>query len=106
MAAIARGEGEPDHVIRGWLARALGAPRNDATDSEISHAAMLPLLVEPTPPPEAETEENTAPEAEPEPDDSAEEAIEEPDIAAIRPDMAQEDVAAEGPTERREATGT
>lgn len=46
MAAIARGEGEPDHVIRGWLARALGAPRNDATDSEISHAAMLPLLVE------------------------------------------------------------
>ena len=47
MAAIARGEGEPDHVIRGWLARALGAPRDEATDSEISHAAMLPLLIEP-----------------------------------------------------------
>lgn len=47
MAAIARGEGEPDHIIRGWLARALGAPRGDATESEISHAAMLPLLIEP-----------------------------------------------------------
>jgi HemY protein len=46
MAAIAKGEGEPDHVIRGWLARAIGAPRKDATDSEISHAAMLPLIVE------------------------------------------------------------
>jgi len=50
MAAIARGEGEPDHVVRGWLARALGAPRNDASDTLISHAAMLPLMIEPTPP--------------------------------------------------------
>ena len=48
MAAIARGEGEPDHIIRGWLARALGAPRGDASESEISHAAMLPLLIEPS----------------------------------------------------------
>lgn len=48
MAAIARGEGEPDHVVRAWLARALGAPRNDASDTEISHAAMLPLLIEPS----------------------------------------------------------
>ncbi|MEM1161335.1 MAG: heme biosynthesis HemY N-terminal domain-containing protein [Pseudomonadota bacterium] len=47
MAAIARGEGEPDQVVRGWLARALGAPRDDATDSQISHAAMLPLLIDP-----------------------------------------------------------
>ncbi len=46
MAAIARGEGEPDHVVRAWLARALGAPRDGATDSEISHAAMLPLLID------------------------------------------------------------
>ncbi|MBC7132533.1 MAG: tetratricopeptide repeat protein [Roseovarius sp.] len=27
MAAIERGEGSPDAVVRGWLARALGAPR-------------------------------------------------------------------------------
>ena len=45
MAAIARGEGEPDAVVRGWLARALGASRADASDSEIGHAAMLPLLI-------------------------------------------------------------
>ncbi|MEM6620958.1 MAG: heme biosynthesis HemY N-terminal domain-containing protein [Pseudomonadota bacterium] len=45
MAAIARGEGEPDQVVRAWLARALGAPRGDASDSEINHAAMLPFLV-------------------------------------------------------------
>lgn len=46
MAAIARGEGEPDHIIRGWLARAVSAPRDESSESEISHAAMLPLLVE------------------------------------------------------------
>ena len=57
MAAIARGEGEPDHVIRGWLARALGAPRNEATDSDISHAAMLPLLIEPAEAEDAEEAE-------------------------------------------------
>lgn len=45
MAAIARGQGEPDHVVRGWLARALGAPRDGAGDREMSHAAMLPLLI-------------------------------------------------------------
>ena len=45
MAAIARGEEQPDTVVRGWLARALGASRSDASDSEIGHAAMLPLLV-------------------------------------------------------------
>ena len=45
MAAIARGEGEPDHVVRGWLARALGAPRNEDSETQISHAAMLPLLI-------------------------------------------------------------
>jgi len=43
MAAVARGEGEPDHVVRAWLARALGAPRT-TTDSELGRAAMLPLL--------------------------------------------------------------
>lgn len=48
FAAIARGEGESDHIIRGWLARALGAPRNADSDTEISHAAMLPLLIEPS----------------------------------------------------------
>lgn len=45
MAAIARGEGEPEHVVRGWLARALAAPRGSASEFEIGHAAMLPLLV-------------------------------------------------------------
>ncbi|MEM7060251.1 MAG: heme biosynthesis HemY N-terminal domain-containing protein [Pseudomonadota bacterium] len=48
FAAIARGEGESDHIVRGWLARALGAPRNADSDTEISHAAMLPLLIEPS----------------------------------------------------------
>jgi len=45
MAAIARGEGSPEAEVRGWLARALDAPRGDALDSDISHAAMLPLLI-------------------------------------------------------------
>lgn len=46
MAAIARGEGEPERVVRGWLARALGAPRDEATEGAIAQAAMLPLLVD------------------------------------------------------------
>ncbi|MBY8977345.1 heme biosynthesis protein HemY [Rhodobacteraceae bacterium NNCM2] len=45
MAAIARGEGEPDAVVRGWLAKALGAPRGADEASVLDHAAMLPLLV-------------------------------------------------------------
>ncbi len=45
MAAIARGEGAPEAEVRGWLARAVDAPRGDALDSELSHAAMLPLLI-------------------------------------------------------------
>ncbi|MEM8790459.1 MAG: heme biosynthesis HemY N-terminal domain-containing protein [Pseudomonadota bacterium] len=45
MAAIARGEDEPDAVVRGWLARALGAPRAGDEGSVLDHAAMLPLLV-------------------------------------------------------------
>ena len=57
MAAIARGAGEPDHIVRGWLARALGAPRGDDSELEITQAAMLPLLIgqddeEPAPAPE------------------------------------------------------
>lgn len=47
MAAIARGEGEPDHIVRGWLARALGAPRGEASDLQLTQAAMLPLLIGP-----------------------------------------------------------
>lgn len=46
MAAIARGRGEPDQVVRAWLTRALGAPRDEAAEVAISHSAMLPLLVE------------------------------------------------------------
>ncbi len=46
MAAIARGRGEPDHVVRAWLARALGAPRDEAAEIAIAHSAMLPLLLE------------------------------------------------------------
>lgn len=45
FAAIARGEGEPDHVIQAWLARGLGAPRGSGNDAMISNAAMLPLLM-------------------------------------------------------------
>lgn len=45
MAAIARGEGAPDAEVRGWLAKALGAPRGDGADSDLNHAAMLPLLI-------------------------------------------------------------
>jgi uncharacterized membrane-anchored protein len=45
MAAIARGEGAPEAEVRGWLARALGAPRGDGLDSDVNHAAMLPLLI-------------------------------------------------------------
>lgn len=48
MAAAARGEGEEDHVVSAWLAKALGAPRGTASDSEIGNAAMQPLLIEPT----------------------------------------------------------
>lgn len=46
MAAIARGRGEPDHIVRAWLARALGAPRDEAAEVFISQSAMLPLLIE------------------------------------------------------------
>lgn len=45
MAAIARGEGESEAVVRGWLARALGASREETSDFQIGHAAMLPLLI-------------------------------------------------------------
>jgi HemY protein len=45
MAAIARGEGAPEAQVRGWLARALEAPRGEALDANISHTAMLPLLI-------------------------------------------------------------
>ncbi len=46
MAAIARGEGEPEAVVRAWLARALGAPRAGWEEADLSQAAMLPLLVD------------------------------------------------------------
>jgi len=45
MAAIARGEGEPDHVVRAWLARAIGAPRAAGSEGDLSQSAMLPLLI-------------------------------------------------------------
>ncbi|MEM9060541.1 MAG: heme biosynthesis HemY N-terminal domain-containing protein [Pseudomonadota bacterium] len=78
FAAIARGEGEPDHIVQGWLARGLGAPRTGASDSVINNAAMLPLLVglrddgdmedvtesPEASPAEAETQSSTPPEAE------------------------------------------
>ena len=110
MAAIARGEGEPDHVIRGWLARALGAPRNDASDSEISHAAMLPLLIEPTPGPEADAEEAAAAEdiaedVEAHVEEDAETTDDSPDLTEIRPDMAQTDPATEAARDERRAAG-
>ena len=45
FAAIARGEGAPDNVVQAWLARGLGAPRTEGSDSVINNAAMLPLLM-------------------------------------------------------------
>ncbi len=59
MAAIARGEGAPEAEVRGWLARAVDAPRSEA-DGDISHAAMLPLLIGGDDVEEAETAEGPA----------------------------------------------
>jgi len=78
-AAIARGEGEPEQVVRAWLAKALGAPRGEAGDSELSHAAMLPLLVG---------------------DEDAEEAEEVPDSEPVPMPEAEDAPGADGP--RRE----
>jgi HemY protein len=41
MAAIARGEGEDDHVVRGWLARALTAPRGPQWCCDKCHAVHV-----------------------------------------------------------------
>ncbi len=38
MAAIARGEGAPEEVVRSWLARAVGAPRSEAWLCSACHA--------------------------------------------------------------------
>lgn len=45
MAAVARGEGAPETEVRAWLARALEALGGEDLESEIRHAALLPLLV-------------------------------------------------------------
>lgn len=87
QAAIARGEGEPDHIVRGWLARALSAPRNGVSEAALSHAAMLPLVIgdDPAPAdrpqdaevdaPEPESDDETlAPEAEPAPHETDDDA--------------------------------
>lgn len=79
MAAIARGRGEPDHVVRAWLARALGAPRDEASEVFISPSAMLPLLVESDEPRPA------APPREPEPDAGDEIKVEVSPAAKPRP---------------------
>lgn len=61
-AAIARGEGRPEAEVRGWLARALGAPRDEASIGETSQAAMLTLLVGDESDAEVEEAEEIAPE--------------------------------------------
>lgn len=46
MAAIERGEGAPDSVVRGWLARALDAPRGEAWICEKCnhvHGGWMPI---------------------------------------------------------------
>lgn len=56
MAAISRGEGRPEAEVRAWLARALGAPRDEGAESILANAAMLPLIVgdgPASPPPQA-----------------------------------------------------
>lgn len=45
MAAVSRGEGAAETEVRGWLARAVSAPKNGMKDAMISDASMLPLLV-------------------------------------------------------------
>ncbi|MBK0399913.1 heme biosynthesis protein HemY [Limibaculum sp. M0105] len=45
MAAISRGEGRPEAEVRAWLARAVGAPRDDGADAILANAAMLPLII-------------------------------------------------------------
>jgi HemY protein len=66
-AAIARGEGRPEAEVRGWLAKALDAPRDEAVDGETSQAAMLTLLVGDDTEAEVEEAEEIAPDAAPEP---------------------------------------
>ncbi len=89
MAAIARGEGEPDYVVRGWLARALGAPRGEEADSVISHAAMLPLLIEPSSrnTPDPDPVDETPPMAEADPSTTPDDGVYSDDnlSAASRP---------------------
>lgn len=46
MAAIERGEGAPDNVVRGWLARALSAPRGNqwtCTKCRHVHSTWVPV---------------------------------------------------------------
>ena len=46
MAAIERGEGAPDKVIRGWLAKALGAPKGESwccASCKHIHGAWMPV---------------------------------------------------------------
>lgn len=85
MAAIARGRGEPDQVVRAWLARALGAPRDADSEVFISHSAMLPLLVEPDQMPEGK---NGA--------DRAENADSPVNPEPVTPESAMPETAAEG----------
>ncbi|MEL6479742.1 MAG: heme biosynthesis HemY N-terminal domain-containing protein, partial [Pseudomonadota bacterium] len=63
MATIARGEGEPEEVVRGWLAKALDAPRMPEQDGWLTQAAMLPLLVGESA--KTETDDNKTSDAEP-----------------------------------------
>ncbi len=45
MAAVAKGEGAPDHEVKAWLAKAIGAPRGEAWTCENCnhvHAHWLP----------------------------------------------------------------
>ncbi len=83
MAAIARGEGEPEAVVRGWLAKALGAPRPDGAEGEIGEAAMLPLLVDDDPAPAAEVDPA------PEPPRAPPSAETPPDISSAPEDEAR-----------------
>ncbi|MGF1503358.1 MAG: heme biosynthesis protein HemY [Paracoccaceae bacterium] len=45
FAAVARGEGQGDAVVRGWLAKAVGASREEGEQRTLGQAAMLPLLI-------------------------------------------------------------
>ena len=47
VAAISRGSGAPDSIVRAWLKRALEAPAGDESEQGQARASITPLLILP-----------------------------------------------------------